>query len=175
MLVSLAGLSASCARVRFGRPPLFLAFSLREAQRRYETGSPDGHVAMLSGITRNAGVVHDPHSADFIIAGLTQPGADRVALEDLVAAFRAVLRVREYPLVSIDRTAATATTGKQTVRVEGVRHDSPFASHLIAADVFLKRAALELPPTQKTPIPSYFHMCIESPKTGGREGHTALP
>jgi hypothetical protein len=170
MLVSAAGVAVSCARLR---PARFMAFSLREAQRRHETGKADEIVSTLGGITRLAGAVHDANGADCILAGSVQLGADPIRLEDIAAALDAVFRVGEYPLVSIDRTPATASTGRQRVRVEGVRRDSPFASQLISADVLLKKAALQLPPAETISIPSYYLMCVESARQGGREGRTA--
>jgi hypothetical protein len=170
LLLSAAGMATSCIR---RHPATFVAFSLREAQRSYESGRLDGQTAGLGGITRLAGAVYDSKRGDCIVAGLAQPGADPIALEDFAAALDAILRVGDYPLVSIDRTPETATTGKQRVRVEGVRRDSPFASQLVAADILLKRAALQMSPAERIPIPSYYQMCLDSARKGNRKGHTA--
>jgi len=170
LLLSAASMATSCVR---RHTATFVAFSLREAQRSYESGRLDGQPSGLAGITRLAGAVYDPKRGDCIIAGLAQPGAEPIALEDLAAALDAILRVGDYPLVSIDRTPETAITGKQRVRVEGVRRDSPFASQLVAADILLKRAALQMSPAERIPIPSYYQMCLDSARKGDREGHTA--
>jgi hypothetical protein len=107
------------------------------------------------------------------VAGFSEPRAQAIPTEDLAAAIFAILRDRRYPLVSIDRTPETPLTGRQRIRLEGVPRSSSFASQLVSADVLLKKAALGVTPAEGLPFASYFQMCVETARRGGREGRTA--
>src|SRR3990172_6543256 len=113
----------SCRRAAT-RSPQFAAFSLREAQRHLRGGQPGGVISRLGGINRPLGVVHDRRGNDVIMAGEIRPDAGSIALDDFVAAIRALFVQGQWPLVSIDKKPETPATGKQRIRFEGVARSS---------------------------------------------------
>jgi hypothetical protein len=134
-----------------------VAFSLGEAQRQLlGSASPAPEVAHLGGITQIIGMVYDADTGDPILIGRTDESAPPLDLDSLVTAFRAVLALKQYPLVSIDATPDTETTGKQTVRLEGGIADSRFGLDFVSADVRLKRLGLGL--DHAAGIESYFDL-----------------
>jgi hypothetical protein len=173
-IASLALGAASCAR--WLRPvqasPSFAAFSLAEAQKRLRTNNRDTAIASLGGFTRLLGLVHDRARGDLVLVGHARATGDSVALDDFVAAIRALVGRTEWPLVSIDKMPDTGTTGKQRVRFEGVSRCG-FAEQLLAADLFLKRAALGLPPADTLPIPSFFSLCEDAARRDAWTGHVS--
>lgn len=174
-LVSLALGAASCARwIRTASASsLFVAFSMREARRRLEAVAPEIEIASLGGMTRVLGLIHDRSVRDLIVVGRVRPGQDPIALDDFVAAIRALLLRKQFPLLSIDKTPETSKTGRQVVRAEGTARGEPFTAQLFAADMTLKKAALGLPAADNLPLRSFFHMCIDAARQGGWAGHVS--
>jgi hypothetical protein len=130
------------------------AFSIGEARRRIENGRPIApEVARLAGITHLIGMVYDANTGDPIMIGTTE-SAPAFDLDSLVVAMRAVLTLKQWPLVSIDPTAKSVVTGKQAVRLEGGIADSRFGRDFVFADVRLKRLGLGL--DHAAGIESYF-------------------
>jgi hypothetical protein len=121
------------------------AFSLREANRLLEAGTPmSQELATLGGITRFAGMVFDRQTSDVILVGKLRRDLPAATLDDLVVALRCVITRKEYPVVSIDAVPDTATTRKQEVRFKGGIARSQFGADFLASDVLLKRYSLDL-------------------------------
>src|SRR2546426_17113 len=167
-LLTLAAGVASCRRPDDG-PSHFRAFSMREAQRSLAAGVRSKLVDRIGGIEHLLGVVYDPNQEDAIVVGHSATGQAPIELDDFVAAIRARLVHEQWPLVSIDKTPETRVTGKQQIRFEGVS-DCAFADHLLAADVFLKKVALGLPPANELPVRSFFDLCAEAANNGKWDG-----
>jgi hypothetical protein len=139
-----------------------IAFSLSAAERIMRGGgAADGQASTLAGMNGIVGLVFDSAARDAILVGRTVSGAEPLALDDLVAAIRARLVRKEWPLVTIERTPDTVTTGRQEVRFEGGVAGTGYGAKLLAADVTLKQAALGLPPGASGSIPSYFDRCAK--------------
>jgi hypothetical protein len=134
----------------------FRAYSLREAKRRWGVAVAERELTQLNGITAIAGMVYDVKTDDRIIVGRANPGQPPITLDDFVVAARAVLIKAEFPLVSIDRTAATRKTHKQAVVFRGDIANSSYGKDLLEADVTLKKLALELLPPPFEGWQSYF-------------------
>jgi len=149
----------------------FLAYSMGQAQKRLLTADrPSTDVRELGGITRIAGMVYDRDRQDLIIVGQVIEKEPKLTLDDLVVAMRAVLVHQTYPLVSIDRTVDTATTGKQVVRFEGGVGNTKFGNDMLQADVTLKRIALGRLSSEVWGVKSYFSMTVEQAQTQGNAG-----
>jgi hypothetical protein len=140
---------------------------MREAQRRlaanvqHSQGTRD-----LGGITRIAGMVHDPQGGDLIIVGEAARREHPVALDDLVVALRAVMLHGESPLVSIDKTPETPRTRKQVVRYEGGIENTRFGRDMLEADILLKRLAFGKVAGEIWGIRSYGIMSAERARGG---------
>lgn len=120
----------------------YVAYSLREAKRCSKGDDPYKAAAVLGGITRIAGMVHDPDSRDLIIIGIATPKLPAIHLDDLVVAMRARLVHDEWPLVSIDPAENTETTGMQVVSFDGHLERTTFGRDFLEADIVLKRYSL---------------------------------
>jgi len=139
-----------------------VAFSLSEAERRLwaHQGVPSP-IASLGGMTRLVGLVYDRERRDPILIGRTEASRPPLDLDSLVVAMRAVLVRQQWPLVSVDPTADTITTGQQTVRLEGGIADSRFGQDFLLADVRLKRLGLGLESAPNLENMSYFRHRVE--------------
>jgi hypothetical protein len=152
--------SADPASLRQPSGPTIVAFSLRAAERLLREPEPPGvDVATLGGITRPLGLVYDPEARDLLIVGQVGDG-DPVHLDDLVVMMRTVLERGTWPLCSIDRTPETASTGRQTVRFEGLANTS-LGADCFLADTTLKSLALGQALAEDVHISSYFDMLRE--------------
>lgn len=149
-----------------GRAGSFVAFSLAEAQKRHAGGAADPGLAELGGITRLAALVVDRAAGDVVVVGQAIAGEEPLRLDDLAVALRAALVHGQAPLVSIDRTPETASTGRQSVRFEGGVEDTDFGAKLLAADVVLKKLALGKLPTDVWGFPSYFDLLARQGASG---------
>lgn len=149
----------------------FVAFSLAEAESRSKRGRVDPEVQSLGGITRLIGVVHDTERSDLIVVGRIVPGEPPVSMDDFAVALRALLVHRAWPLVSIDKTPDTRSTGRQRVRFEGGIDGSGMGDALLRADVTLKLLALGLLPEEIPGLESYFAMSLRAAREAS--GHLA--
>ncbi|MBI3801678.1 MAG: hypothetical protein HY268_32515 [Deltaproteobacteria bacterium] len=150
----------------------FVAYSLREAEQQLQQSSaPRADVHELGGITHIVGMVYDAARQDVIIVGQASTTDDRISLDDVVIALRALFIHHTWPLVSIDKTAETETTGKQTVRFQGGLAHSAFGRDLLGADVFLKKMALGLLSAETEGIRSYVKMSVHYAAEHGLEEH----
>lgn len=141
-----------------------VAFSLRQAEAAVRGNTPAAAEARrMAGITRIVAAVVDERSAEVIVVGEREPRQPAIALDDLVVALRARLLHQQWPFVSIDRTADTARTGRQVVRFEsGSATRTRFHGAMLAADVALKRIALDLASAEIWGVPSYFGLCLRA-------------
>ena len=97
----------------------YVAFSLKVAQKRIlesPVGQLSPEVLNLGGITAITGLVYDRESDDIILVGERNPKRAPLTLDDFVVALRARFIHGKWPLVSIDPTEETKTTGMQVVR-----------------------------------------------------------
>lgn len=137
----------------------FVAYSLGEAQRMVSSdGIRSPELKQLGGITLPMGIVHDPRSDDLVLVGETVDGRSGASLDDFVTALRAWLKHKAAPLVSIDRTPETDSTGQQKVRFDGGIEDTGFGGTILEADVILKRMGLGKLSTELWGIRSYFDL-----------------
>jgi hypothetical protein len=146
---------------------LFIAYSLRQAQHQLQApdeASPE--VMLLGGMTRVAGLVYDGQNDDPVLVGQVVQGGRKITLDDLVVALRAPLVHEQWPAVSIDKTPKTQATGKQTVRFEGGIEGTAFGRDFLAADVCLKKIALELLPGRPGGVGSYFALSADAANRG---------
>lgn len=152
----------------------FIAYSMKEAQRcTVITGQANLEVSELGEITDIAGMVYDPKNKDLIIVGQANEGKPKITLDDFVVAMRAGLVHNKTPLVSIDRTPETATTGKQVIRWEGGIENTQLGKDMLEADILLKEIALARVRAEVWGVRSYFSMVAEQGRKGKEEGHIA--
>ena len=90
------------------------------------------------------GFVYDIGNHDLIVVGRPDPQSRPFCLDDLVTALRARLRLREWPVVSIDPLPETSRTRLQRVRYEGGIAHTGFGRTLFNADFDLKQMAMGL-------------------------------
>jgi hypothetical protein len=141
-----------------GRAATCVAYSLSRAQKELSaTGSSNEDVRCLGGITRPLGIVYDQSTKELILVGQANEHEERLLLDDLVVAFRAVLKHDSVPAVSIDITPDTEQTGKQAVRFEGHIERTQLGRDLLAADVVLKKLGMGILSVGET-VPSYLEM-----------------
>lgn len=143
-----------------------VAFSLRQAESLMRAGKQIAELTSLGGITEIFGLVHDKATNDAVLVGRRQDGAASLSLDELATAVQARIVRQEWPLVSIDKVADTQRTGLQQIRWEGGVAETSFGAKLLAADEFLKNAALGLAPSTGLPFKPYFDLCAESAASG---------
>lgn len=124
----------------------FVCFSLAEAERLVASGHANDETRNLGHISHLVGMVRDPASNDLILIGQVDSNGPQNSLDALVVAIRAVCKSHRWPSVSIDRTADTATTNMQVVKMDGGIQDSTFGAEMLDADADLKKIALALLP-----------------------------
>jgi len=147
----------------------FVAYSLKEAEKRLKSGRIDREVTYLGGITHPIAVIYDEEKEDVILVGEVNGGGQQISLDDFVVAMRAILKHKTPPLVSIDRTNETAKTGKQKVRFEGGIENTKFGKDLLEADVILKKMGLGKLRTDIWGVKSYFDMSADEWEKTGKE------
>lgn len=147
----------------------YAAFSLTEAENRIRQRKDTEMVESMCGITRLLGVVVDAENRDVVLVGQLAPRDPPLSLPDLAVALRARFRQKQWPLVSIDRTAETATTGNQTIRFEGGIENTRMGEDLLKADIVLKRLSLNELPTDIWGFPSYFSLALQRAKKTPQE------
>jgi hypothetical protein len=130
-----ASSQASCA-------PPFIAFSMREAQRRAQANSTGDELMLLAGISRICGIVQDDQTDDVILVGAVIDGQPKATLDDVVIALRARLRLDQWPTVSIDPNVATPKTRVQQVSFYGGLKGTSFGRDFLATDIILKEYSL---------------------------------
>ncbi len=156
----------------------FVAYSLREARRLHESGVASPELRELGGMTSIAGMVYAEDGAvggsgeDLILVGQVDASRPSVTLDDFVVAIRSLLVHDAWPLVSIDRTPETGTTGRQRVRFEGGIANTRFGKDLLDADVALKKLALGLP-GEPTATKSYFALAAQRAARGEQDESVA--
>lgn len=156
----------------------FVAYSLREAECRLTGGARrTKELTELGGITRLAGMVFDARDNDLILVGQKQRDADKITLDDFAVALRSVLALREYPLVSLDRTESTAMSGQLGVRFQGGVEDTKFGKDMLEADILLKKLSLGLVPSKSYGVSPYLSLCLDhlQQKYAGAPQTGALP
>ena len=168
-LVSVFAAAFMVAEVRAVDTSPFVAFSLGAAEQRIKLAGSDAEATMLGGITRPLGVVIDPEHHDLIFVGQAVAGERPLSLDDFVVALRSRLLYKQWPLVSIDKTPQTESTGKQAVRFEGGIGNTRLGKDLLDADVVLKRLSLGDLPTDVWGFPSYFAMAADRAKKSPQE------
>jgi len=140
----LAGLAMAMLNGEWSSAAPFVAFSLREAERRAQSRSPTtDELKYLGGITRVCAIVYDEGSQDVILVGAVLQGEPKAELADLAVALRARLRLDEWPTVSIDPTADTPRTRLQKVSFWGGLEDTTFGDDFLKSDIVLKEYSLE--------------------------------
>jgi len=135
---------AGCSSPAAEPPSPFLAYSLREAALRAESGKANPELLTLGGITRVAGMVYDRKGNDVILVGLAAPDLPEVHFDDLVVALRARLVHGEWPLVSIDPLPDSDRTKLQRVRFDGHIEDTSFGRDFLDCDILLKLYSLQM-------------------------------
>ena len=143
-----------------------VAFSLRRAEHLLRAGRQMGEIQSLAGIGRFLGLIHDRSSADVVIVGHFSKQPDASALDVLVSAIRARVIHKQWPLVSIDRDAATEKTNMQRIRWEGGVENLELGRRLLLADIVLKKAALGQAPRDPLKFASYFDLCYAQASKG---------
>lgn len=134
----------------------YLAFSLGEAERRTGLAEHDLEtVEAMGGISRLIGLVHDRDREDLVIVGWCDPNDQVVPLDHFVVALRAVHVLEESPMVSLDRTSATASTGQLEVRFRGGLQDTRFGQEMVDIDMALKKLSLGIMETRSAMIRTY--------------------
>lgn len=130
----------------------YVAFSLREAQRRAQTDN-DGseELRRLGGITRIIGMVHDRDHQDVILVGRKIAGQPKASLDDLILALRTRLLHDEWPMVSIDPQPNSL---KQKVSFRGHIANTAFGKDFLDCDIFLKKYSLQLT-SEIDAVPAY--------------------
>ncbi len=149
----------------------FVAYSLREAQSRVQSGQRDAELMGLGGIRRIVGMVQDP-DGDIILVGRAIPTEPAASLTDLAVALRARLLLDAWPLVSIDPVEHTAHTGLQQVRFDGGIAHTAFGRDFLLSDIWLKEYSLQLLP-ERPELPSLRRLVGQS-SLGGRLAGNAL-
>ena len=140
----------------------FYAFSMSEAKERLVNfQSSQNELTTLGDITRLAGIVYDERTDDLIIIGQKNNREKPIPLDDFVVALRAVLKLKEYPYVSIDKTENTDKAGKLKVNFKGGIKDTKFGKELLQADITLKQLSLGKIPSQVWGVESYFSMAVD--------------
>jgi len=160
---------------RAGEP--FVAFSLREAAQQLRSakpGSGSSETGRLAGITRIAGMVHDPANQDIILVGQAHPADQPLALDEFVVALRALVVHKQWPLVSIDETADSSTTRLQAVRFEGGIAQSSFGKALYEADVLLKDLVLGNRSATVWGVKSYLKLSEDDIQRRGARGLSSV-
>ena len=151
----------------------FVAYSMKEAQRRSAAGQANPGIVELGGITDVAGMVYDKKNKDLIIIGQANEGKPKITLDDLVVAMRAGFVHKKTPLVSIERTPETAATRKQVIHWEGGIENTQIGKDMLEADVLLKEIALARVQADVWGVRSYFSMIAEQAREEKEEGHIA--
>lgn len=148
----------------------FVACSMRVSREQLRSrGEPGAQVETLGGITSLAGMVIDPENKDLIIVGKAVPGQPAIHMDDFVTALRTVLIHHELPLVSIDRSAETARTKKQSVFFGGHIEETQYGMDLLAADVVLKKLALGIMSAEVWGVRSYFTNYVQNSRHEANE------
>jgi hypothetical protein len=149
-------------------PPIegngYVAYSLNAAKHMLtEKENPPSDLFLLGGITRPVAIVYDEERQDLILVGERSEGQP-VSLDDFVVALRALMKVGEEPLVSIELDDRSQT---QSVEFKGGIEDTTFGRDLLEADVVLKKLALGILSAGIWGIRSYFDLSAEDwQKTG---------
>ncbi len=154
-------------------PGTFIAYSLKEAQRRLSaTGAAaTGDVKSLGGITEMLGMVLDQDAGDLIVVGQTKRGGPPILLDDLVVAIRSVFKYGKSPLVSIERTDQTEKTGKQRIYWEGGVENTQLGKDMLDADILLKNLALGKISAKVWGVQSYSTLVAEALARGRTSDH----
>lgn len=145
-----------------------VALSLKAAEgvvKRGTAGGPDAE--RLGGITRLMGVMFDRERHDIVLIGRVEEDRPALHLSDFVTALRAIINLREWPLVSIDPAPDSRTSGKQRVRFEGGIAGSSFGKAALDADVALK--GLGIGTLQVKGLPSFFEVRAAAAKVKADE------
>jgi hypothetical protein len=122
----------------------FIAYSLREAALRAQTGRSSPDLVKLGGITCIGGMVYDREGKDAILVGLVNRDLPEASLDDLVVALRARLSHDSWPLVSIDPVSETEKTKLQKVRFNGHIEHTAFGRSFLDSDIVLKQYSLQM-------------------------------
>jgi hypothetical protein len=155
------------APVEAGR---FVAYSLKEAQRRLQAGDRGSkEIAKLGGLAHLAGMVYDRKQRDFILVGQLDPSVPALALDDFVVALRSLLVHHRTPEVSIDPAPTTPTTRRQAVVFKGGVEGTAVGNQMLEADLLLKNLALGRVRAEVWGVPSYFSMLLEEARNGALE------
>ncbi len=150
-------------RVQAQETKTFIAFSMREAQKRVELATTDrqgfrgqSDLFYLGGITVPRAIVVDLESGDWILLGERDPEASLLSLDDWVVALRArYFHPESDPGVTIDpipsdecRKAGTEdscrTSSRQKVRFFSGIQDTNFGQVCYSADWLMKLLAFGL-------------------------------
>jgi len=149
----------------------FIAYSMKEAQKRFEaTSSVNNEVKELGGITDLAGMVYDDKNRDLIIVGQANKGKPKINLDDFVVAMRSEFVYQKTPTVSIDKTSETDKDLKQVVHYMGGIENTQIGKDMLESDIVLKNLALGKLPAKVWGVQSYFSMMAEQAQKGKEEG-----
>jgi len=163
--LSLIILFISCVQAKADQ---YIAFSLKTAHNRLQLGDSSSVLLNMGGITHPVAAIYDKVTDDVIIVGKIMNKHRPVSLDDWSVALRAQFKVNKDPAVSIDRTKETDVTGMQHVRFSGGLENTVFGNDLLAADIILKRLALN---TLKAPqifnLDSYLDLSINEYNQNG--------
>jgi hypothetical protein len=116
----------------------FIAFSLNVARDCLRKGESIDYINRLGGITRPFCIVYDSTNKDLVIVGQHISTEPEIKLEHLVTALQSAFVKKGYPMVSIDKTEETSTTGMQAVTFGGGIENFDYGKILYEADVVLK-------------------------------------
>jgi hypothetical protein len=122
----------------------FIAYSLSSAEKELLShGGVIEQVQHLGGITHLAGAVYDARHQDWVLVGQRVEKSERICLDDLVVAMKAVLVYESPPEVSIDPMPTTPETRLQKVVFKGGIENTQLGKNMLDCDVLLKELALE--------------------------------
>ncbi|MCD4679866.1 MAG: hypothetical protein K8S00_05710 [Bacteroidales bacterium] len=147
----------------------YTAFSFKIAREQFNKYYNNPKALNCAGITRPVALLYDTDNEDIILVGKKEAGQKPIHYDDWVVATRAILKNRQDPGVSIDRTKDTDVTKMQKVRFEGGLEDTQFGQDLLDADIILKRLGLGTQSAEIFGLRSYMDLSADDYKITGKQ------
>jgi tetratricopeptide (TPR) repeat protein len=175
----LAALAVAFTLCPAARGAEYRAYSLKIARQRIEQRKQNWRtkepaIVQLAGINKVDGFIYDTRNHDLILVGQHESDRAALTLDDLVVALRSRLRYGEWPLVSLDPTSETPTTGMHRVRFAGGIDGTAFGQAMLDADYQLKRIAMGLVEPGVDGVRTLWTRSVEGAQRGLMGGQSAI-